>query len=993
MALQKQNVTAPLIGLDTKTDEKQLPVGKLAALENAVMRKTGELRKRYGYAQLGTTTSSGSTVSSAKGLASFNDELLLISDDTLYSYVEGAAKWFSKGALTQVDIVTRSVVSNSSEQSNVDSATSDNGGVTLYAWQDTLGGVYAQAFDESSLASTFTPTQLDASGTRPRVVACGSFLFVFYVVAGNIYARRLDPANPSALSTAVTVTTTLSAASPYYDVCALGENMVLVYRSSGNQLTLVWFLQANRVGTTLDGVPNATAIAAIDPSAALTVIAGETTNTFHVGYATGALVGHAAYYRDFTSYKAAVSLEAIANTRQVTLVLIDGVIRAFYEISAGSAINYFVKSNTLTVSTNVAGTAAVLRRSVGIAAKAFTMNDRAFVVTSYGATLQATYFVVRDDGVITAKVLAQVGGGHPTNQGFMPGIYALSDTKIAFTAQRKTRLISENAELYTLKGVSQVAVDFDSTKSFQNSELGENLHLSGGYLKAYDGAQVVEAGFHLYPETPALTASGAGGVIATGSYAYLVVWEWIDNRGQVHRSAPSVPVSVSVTGPTGSVDVVIPTLRMTAKTAPSRAEVIAAVYRTTASGTVYYKVSSASTPTLNSTTGDTVTFTDTLADASITSREILYTTGGVLENQAPPACSLAAIYKRRLFVGGLEDRNKLLYSKEQVTGEGVAFALELDMTVNPTGGDVTALSELDDKLIIFKTRAIFALTGDGPLDNGLQQTFGSPQLIAPDVGCVNFKSVARTTQGLYFASEKGIHLLDRSLQTTFIGAPVTDFDAYTITGASVEPSESEVRFTTAEGTTLRYNTNYGQWGTATGQESVASLVVDGQFVFAKSDGNVLRESTETYGDAGAPVASVIETGWISFAGLQGYQRVYRIDLLGGYVGAHLLKVSVAYDFREYFEEVFYCTPADLILGGAFGEGDTFGEGTTYGGDVDGVYNFKMRPARQKCSSIKLKIEDVFETGDPTGGFALSAITFQVGIKTGLKRGAKPMTAR
>jgi hypothetical protein len=60
----------------------------------------------------------------------------------------------------------------------------------------------------------------------------------------------------------------------------------------------------------------------------------------------------------------------------------------------------------------------------------------------------------------------------------------------------------------------------------------------------------------------------------------------------------------------------------------------------------------------------------------------------------------------------------------------------------------------------------------------------------------------------------------------------------------------------------------------------------------------------------------------------------------------------------------------------------FGDGEIWGGTEDSVYQFSIQPRIQKCSSIKVLIEDVSPTGE---SFELSALTFEVGLKQGMNK--------
>ena len=133
---------------------------------------------------------------------------------------------------------------------------------------------------------------------------------------------------------------------------------------------------------------------------------------------------------------------------------------------------------------------------------------------------------------------------------------------------------------------------------------------------------------------------------------------------------------------------IIPTLRLTEKNA------IIEVYRTEALQTIFFKVTSTTAPLLNDTTVDTVTFSDTLADSSIISHEPIYTTGGVLENIVAPQASLCEVYNNRIFLAGLDDPNKIVFSKIRNEGAPVEFNDTLYRILNPYGGNITAIKAI-----------------------------------------------------------------------------------------------------------------------------------------------------------------------------------------------------------------------------------------------------------------------------------------------------------
>jgi hypothetical protein len=106
-------------------------------------------------------------------------------------------------------------------------------------------------------------------------------------------------------------------------------------------------------------------------------------------------------------------------------------------------------------------------------------------------------------------------------------------------------------------------------------------------------------------------------------------------------------------------------------------------------------------------------------------------------------------------------------------------------------------------------------------------------------------------------------------------------------------------------------------------------------------------------------------------------------LVGEYVGEHTLRTTVSYDFEPFSREVFTIQPSATVVGATYGTSSPYGTGVY--GIGSGVYQFEMKPARQKCQSVKLLIEDLFPEGTGTGAFSLSGLTAVLGVKGGTRR--------
>src|SRR4029077_12739318 len=125
--------------------------------------------------------------------------------------------------------------------------------------------------------------------------------------------------------------------------------------------------------------------------------------------------------------------------------------------------------------------------------------------------------------------------------------------------------------------------------------------------------------------------------------------------------------------------------------------------------------------------------------------------------QRAAAGSLIATYATRLFIAGLDDPYTLWYSLQTLANSPMQFSSLLTLTTDPDGGPITALARMDANLLIFKSNAIFYITGQGPTPTGDSNDLGVPIAIpSGEVGCISQNSIVLTPVGLLFQSSNGI---------------------------------------------------------------------------------------------------------------------------------------------------------------------------------------------------------------------------------------------
>jgi hypothetical protein len=261
----------------------------------------------------------------------------------------------------------------------------------------------------------------------------------------------------------------------------------------------------------------------------------------------------------------------------------------------------------------------------------------------------------------------------------------------------------------------------------------------------------------------------AGGSIPAGDYSIKACWKWVDSAGQIHRSAPSVQRTCTITG--GA-----PTLR---------AYIVPPWFTEKTGVQLELYVNSLAAPTifcLQSTTawngaGGEPAVTVNLTTAPRTDTEALYTNGTVLANYHVPGDGGVVAVGRRLWLAGAD---KVYASKLWTKGYGPEFNDDSPndqplLYVNlPAGaGRVIALEALDDKLVVFCARGVYLIQDGGPSNTGTGADFAPPLRIS-DLSIAGPRASCITDAGVLFctaldsvdASRGGPWLIDRQFTFT-----------------------------------------------------------------------------------------------------------------------------------------------------------------------------------------------------------------------------------
>jgi hypothetical protein len=288
----------------------------------------------------------------------------------------------------------------------------------------------------------------------------------------------------------------------------------------------------------------------------------------------------------------------------------------------------------------------------------------------------------------------------------------------------------------------------------------------------------------------------------------------------------------------------------------------------------------------------------------------LYTTGGVLDNVAPPGCKAMCVHQNRLVIGGADDATVVWFTKELSPTDSPGFNDTLTLTIE-SGGAVTGLASMNSNLFIFKKNDVYVVAGTMPDATGQSSSLSEPTRLPSGIGCTDPRSVLTTPVGIFFRSPRSIELLTPDLQIRPIGDKIKSrLEAYPfVTSVSHNAATEEVYFvcqnqqvsrvvTGAGFTVLVYsymsNTWY-EWNMGSLGEGPASMtVIDSKPWLAcanptddPSQAHVYRQGTgyvDALANAGSSytyqyVTVVWQTAPFALNQVQGFQRIKRLRLL------------------------------------------------------------------------------------------------------------------
>ena len=305
--------------------------------------------------------------------------------------------------------------------------------------------------------------------------------------------------------------------------------------------------------------------------------------------------------------------------------------------------------------------------------------------------------------------------------------------------------------------------------------------------------EIFEAGL---PELPAGTVFTPATPGPPGTYTYLyklVFKQTYTTTGNVtflDYGTTTLPVTVTTPNPisTGAdkVDLsAIPAIVNGANYNYRTSNIKVEIFRTKDNGTVYYSVGEVA--------NGVDVFEDAVTDTALENNTVLYTTGGVVENDAPPKCKSLHITSQNVaYYGNIEDESG------QILNQRVVQAISGDVDSAPTSffidmtEEVVGISSTKSNTIVFCKDSVYRL--DGTSDE-LGRGGMLSERISDTAGCISAASIVQALDGIFWLGPNAAYFTDGFRVVTLNADFSTTYRSWT----TFEGTDDESRTTKFQG--------------------------------------------------------------------------------------------------------------------------------------------------------------------------------------------------
>lgn len=294
--------------------------------------------------------------------------------------------------------------------------------------------------------------------------------------------------------------------------------------------------------------------------------------------------------------------------------------------------------------------------------------------------------------------------------------------------------------------------DFTSFGEYADQVFATNTAFSKPIKIYKDGSNTIRvrtAGMPALATSPTVTSTGGTG--NNYLYAFLYYYEYTVGTAVFADFGPTTLKELSNVGApnTNTVNITaIPVISNGSTLNYDTTNIKVHIYRTTSNGLVYYKVGEV--------TNGTTTFNDTVSDATLINNDLLYTNGGVLDNDEPPKCKYLHIVNGVCYYAHVQEGSEVfknrIYQSVQDDPDSVPALNYIDVL-----DEITGISSYSDNPLVFTKGHVYRLNGQyNELGQG-QVTFED---ITKTIGCQSHNSIVQTRFGVFWAGDDGFYWTD-----------------------------------------------------------------------------------------------------------------------------------------------------------------------------------------------------------------------------------------
>lgn len=522
----------------------------------------------------------------------------------------------------------------------------------------------------------------------------------------------------------------------------------------------------------------------------------------------------------------------------------------------------------------------------------------------------------------------------------------------------------------------------DSEQSSNYVEIGKTNLIASSIMSYFDGVTYQEYAFQGCPQIVEIVLGVGGGTLSANTYQFISYYEYKDSIGNVFYSQAS-QIQTASAGAGDKLTIYLQSAIMTYK------EFVTLKTFVRTSGNLFLLANSQVIGT-----GTYKQYSDHSFDLlgyPSSDAEIAPYQDGSIQPELMTNSEFVGLYSDRVFTITKDDPISLSYSQMKLADNGFefnenTFIVDVLDKRGIAEDSIKGLIAMDGRLLIFKETSVLYINGFGPSRANTNDDFSMPQLITTDAGCTQPRSIVMMPNGVMFKSDKGIYIINRKLETQYIGAPVERFNSYTITSAILNEGSNEVRFTTLEGKLLVYNYFTNAWSWFNDLPCISACIWNNKYTILTTDNKVFVENKThnkiVEGVTQTEIVQKISSPWIKMDKVQGWEKAYAVRVVGFYKSLHQLKMKVFYDYELYASEEYLIDPLaesqyNIVT-------RPTNEDIENGTATNGVYQMVIDLIRKNCQAFRLEITDVpLDISSNTGEcFALSNITLTVGVKKG-----------